>query len=156
MRRVSLARPELDFDSDDPEGFRAGIMRCGPVLGASATGASFYELAPGQAVCPYHYEHAEEEWVLVLSGTPSLRTPAGIEVLAPLDLAFFPRGRAGAHQLRNVSDRTASVLMFSDVVFPAVTSYPDSGKLGVYTGDAEEDLVVRRSSAVDYYDGETA
>lgn len=32
---------------------------------------------------------------------------------------------------------------------------PDSGKLGVYTGDAEEDLIVRRSSAVDYYDGET-
>jgi uncharacterized cupin superfamily protein len=155
MPHVSLARLELEFDSSDPEGFRAGVMRCGAALGAGSTGATLYELPPGQAVCPYHYEHAEEEWVLVLSGMPSLRTPAGIEVLAPLDLAFFPRGRAGAHQLRNDSDRPASLLMFSDVVFPAVTSYPDSGKLGVYTGDPEEDLIVRRSTAVDYYDGET-
>ena len=156
MPRLSLARPELEFDPADPEGFRAGVMRCGPALGAGNTGATFYELAPGQAVCPYHYEHAEEEWVLVLSGTPSVRTPEGIEVLAPLDLAFFPRGRVGAHQLRNDGDRPASLLMFSDVVFPAVTTYPDSGKVGVYTGDPEEDLIVRRSSAVDYYDGETA
>ncbi len=154
MRRVSLARPELDFDADDPEGFRAGIMRCGPVLGASATGASFYELAPGQAVCPYHYEHAEEEWVLVLSGTPSVRGPDGVESLTPLDLVFFPKGRDGAHQVRNDSDVPASLLMFSEVVYPAVTSYPDSGKVGVYTGDRDEDLIVRRSSAVDYYDGE--
>ena len=154
MRRVSLARPDFKFDSSDPDGFRAGLMRCGPALGADGTGASCYELPPGQAICPYHYEHAEEEWVLVLSGTPSVRTPEGIEVLGPLDLVFFPKGRDGAHQLRNDSDAPARLLMFSEVRYPAVTSYPDSGKVGVYTGDREEDLIVRRASAVDYYDGE--
>jgi hypothetical protein len=34
-------------------------------------------------------------------------------------------------------------------------SDPDSDKVGVYTADKAEDLLVRRSSGVDYYDGET-
>ena len=155
MRRLSLARADLEFDPTDPDGFRSAVMRCGSALGARDTGASYYELPPGQAVCPYHYEHAEEEWMLVLAGTPSLRTPEGVERLAPLDLVFFPTGREGAHQLRNDSDAPARLLMFSNVVYPAVCTYPDSGKLGIYTGHPEEDLIVRRSSAVDYYDGET-
>jgi hypothetical protein len=46
------------------------------------------------------------------------------------------------------------VLMWSQVVYPTATAYPDSGKIGVYTGDKGEDLIARRSSAVDYYDGE--
>ena len=32
--------------------------------------------------------------------------------------------------------------------------YPDSDKIGIYTGNREDDLMVRRSSGVDYYDGE--
>jgi hypothetical protein len=46
------------------------------------------------------------------------------------------------------------VLMFSNVEYPAVTVYPDSDKIGVYTPGRRDDVVVRRSSAVDYYDGE--
>ena len=96
-RRVNIADPELEFDAEDPPGFRAGMLRPGPGFGAEGTGASLYELPPGEAVCPYHYEYAEEEWLLVLSGTPSVRTPEGTEQLAPLDLVFFPRGPDGAH-----------------------------------------------------------
>ncbi len=154
MRRISLAEPTFEYDDDDPPGFRSGQFRIGALAGATRTGVTVYELPPGQSVCPYHYEHGEEEWVLVLSGRPSLRTPEGVEALAPLDLVFFPTGRDGAHQLRNDSDAPARLLMFSEVTYPAVTSYPDSGKVGVYTGDRGEDLIVRRSSAVDYYDGE--
>ena len=47
------------------------------VAGMVATGTTVYELPPGQAICPYHYEYGEEEWLLVLSGTPTLRTPDG-------------------------------------------------------------------------------
>ena len=45
--------------------------------------------------------------------------------------------------------------MFSSVRYPNVTTYPDSDKVGVWTGDRDQDLVVRRASGVDYYDGET-
>jgi uncharacterized cupin superfamily protein len=154
MRRVSLTDPELQFDAEDPPGFRAGMARVGPGLGAVETGASLYEIPPGEAVCPYHYEYGEEEWVLALSGRPSVRTPEGTEQLEPLDLVFFPKGPDGAHQVRNDSDEPARVLMWSTIVIPTATAYPDSDKVGVWTGDKAENLMTRRSSAVDYFDGE--
>jgi uncharacterized cupin superfamily protein len=154
MRRVNLTAPPLQQDPDDPEGFRAAMYRFGRELGAARTGASLYELPPGQAVCPYHYEYGEEEWVLVLSGRPSVRTPQGVQRLDPLDVVFFAPGPDGAHQVRNDSDEPARVLMFSEVSHPGITAYPDSDKVGVYTGVEGEDVIVHRSSGVDYWHGE--
>jgi len=155
VRRVNLSDPAFNYDPDDPDGFRSGMLRFGPQLDAQETGASVYELPPGQAVCPYHYEYGEEEWILVIDGRPSARTPEGTEQLEPLDLVFFPKGPAGAHQLRNDSDSTVRLLMWSNVVYPTATAYPDSDKVGVYTGDKAEDVIVVRSSKVDYFHGET-
>ena len=154
MPRVSLSDPTFTYDPADPEGFRAGMFRFGPRLGAEQSGATVYELPPGQSICPYHYEYSEEEWVLVVAGRPSLRTPEGTEQLEPFDVAFFPRGPAGAHQILNHTEDAVRVLMWSTVVTPAATAYPDSDKVAVWTGDKAENLIVRRSSAVDYYDGE--
>ena len=154
MPRLNIADPQFAYDSDDPDGFRAGMLRMGPQLGAQRTGASIYELPPGQALCPYHYEYGEEEWALVLAGRPSLRTPAGTEQLEPHDMAFFPRGPEGAHQLLNQSDEPARVLLWSEVVTPAITVYPDSDKVGVWTGNKDDDLLAPRAAAVDYYHGE--
>jgi uncharacterized cupin superfamily protein len=154
MQRVNIAAPEFQFDAEDPDGFRAGMARLGKLLGASESGISVYELPPGQAVCPYHYEVGEEEWLLVLSGNPTLRHPGGSERLDPWDVVCFPRGPEGAHGIRNETDEVARVLMFSTVVVPTATVYPDSDKVGVWTGDPETDVMVRRDSAVDYYEGE--
>ena len=44
--------------------------------------------------------------------------------------------------------------MFSNVVVPAATVYPDSDKVGIWTGDEETDVLVRRDSAVGYFEGE--
>ncbi len=154
MRRVNIADPPFTYDDADPDGFRAGMLRFGPQLGAEQTGASVYVLPPGQALCPYHYEHGEEEWVLVLDGTPSVRVPEGTEVLEPMDVVFFPRGPEGAHQLRNDSEEPARVLMWSTVVYPTVSVYPDSGKVGVWTAGKVDDVIVERSSHVDYFRGE--
>jgi uncharacterized cupin superfamily protein len=154
MRRVSLTAPEFTYVDDDPEGFRSGQFRLGPLVGASITGISAYELPPGQAICPYHYEYAEEEWLLVLEGRPTVRHPGGSDVLGPWDVVCFPRGPEGAHGVRNETDERVRVLMFSNVAFPAATVYPDSDKLGVWTGNPDDDLVVRRSSGVEYFDGE--
>ncbi len=155
MRRVSLSDPDLTHDPADPEGFRSGVSRFGPQLGAEETGASLYELPPGQAVCPYHYEYGEEEWMLVLEGRASVRTPDGTEQLEPFELAFFPKGPEGAHQIRNDTDSTVRVLMWSAVVYPTATAYPDSDKVGIWTGSEGEDLLVMRSSRVGYFHGET-
>jgi len=154
VKKTNIGKPDFVRDDSDPEGFRAGMARLGGLLGAKETGISVYELPPGQAICPYHYECGEEEWLLVLSGAPTLRTPAGEERLAPWDLACFPRGPEGAHQIRNEAEEPARVLMFSTVVHPTATVYPDSDKVGIWTGDPESTVMVRRSANVGYYDGE--
>jgi uncharacterized cupin superfamily protein len=154
MQRVTLAEPSFAYRSSIPEGFRSGMLRVGPDVGAQDSGATLYELPPGQAICPYHYEYGEEEWLLVLEGRPSVRTPDGTEQLDPLELVFFPKGPSGAHQVRNDTDHPARVLMWSTVVYPTATAYPDSDKLGVWTGDRAEDVIVPRSSRVDYFHGE--
>jgi uncharacterized cupin superfamily protein len=156
MRRANIADPELRWDEDDPDGFKAGMLRPGPDLGAKETGMSVYELPPGQAICPYHYEYGEDEWLLVLAGHPSVRTPDGTDELEPWDVVFFPKGPDGAHQVRNDGDEPARVVMWSTIVYPSATAYPDSEKIAVWTGIREENVMVRRSSNVDYWEGETS
>ena len=154
MRVLNIADPEFSYDDDDPPPFHAGMFRLGKPLGARQTGMSAYELPPGQSVCPYHYEYGEEEWVLVLTGRPTLRTPEGERELAPFDAAFFPIGPDGAHQIRNDTAETVRIVMWSTVINPSATAYPDSGKVGVWTGVEGENLMARRSAHVEYYDGE--
>ena len=155
MRRVNISNPNFTYDPEDPEGFRAGMYRIGPEVGAQRTGTTVYELPPGELLCPYHYEYGEEEWLLVLQGRPFLRTPAGTEELAPNDVAFFARGAEGAHQVGNRTDEPARVLMWSDLVWPTGTAYPDSDKVGLWLAPGDK-LIVERSSGVDYYRGESA
>jgi uncharacterized cupin superfamily protein len=132
------------------------MFRLGPLVGAAETGMSVYEVPPGQAICPYHYENGEEEWLVVLTGRPTLRHPDGSDALEPWDVVCFPSGPEGAHAVRNDTEEPVRVLMFSTVRHPAVTVYPDSDKLGVWTSkDKVDNVIVRRSSNVDYYDGET-
>jgi uncharacterized cupin superfamily protein len=155
MPRLNIASPEFEYDDNDPEGFRSALFRMGPMLGAKTSGASVYELPPGQSICPYHYEYGEEEWLLVLEGQATLRTPEGEEQLTPWDVVFFPPGPEGAHAVRNDTDSTMRVLMFSTRNEVAAAVYPDSNKIGIWTGNSDDDLMVRRTSGVDYWDGET-
>lgn len=155
MRRINIAAPQFEYDAEDPDGFRSGLARLGKLLGGpEQSGVSVYELPPGQAICPYHYEVGEEEWLLVLAGEPTLRHPEGSERLARWDAVFFEKGPAGAHGVRNETEETVRVLMFSTVVVPTATVYPDSDKVGIWTGDPETDVMVRRESKVEYFDGE--
>lgn len=155
MRRVNLSDPEFTYDDDEPDGFRAGMFRFGPQLGATSTGSSLYELPPGQGICPYHWEVGEEEWLVVLSGRPTLRTPEGETQLAPLDCVFFPPTPEGAHAIRNATDETCRVLMYSEVRDPAVCVYPDSDKIGVFAkGKPGVDGQFPLGAKVGYYDGE--
>ena len=154
MSKLNANELQFEYDTEDPEGFRAGMKRFGKTLGASATGMSIYELPPGQAICPYHYEYAEEEWLVVLEGTPTLRTPAGTSRLEPWDVCVFPVGPDGAHSVRNETDEVARVLMFSDVKHPAATVYPDSDKIGIWTGNEDDTAMFRRATKVEYFTDE--
>jgi uncharacterized cupin superfamily protein len=141
-------------DDDDPAGFEVPYVRIGPLLGAAGLGMSVYELAQGQSICPYHYEYPDEEWLLVLEGTPTVRDPAGETVLEPGDLVAFPVGPDGAHKVSNHAAGTALVAMLSTRARTAVAVYPDSDKIGVWSGDGEVKHLFPRTAAVDYWHGE--
>jgi uncharacterized cupin superfamily protein len=66
----------------------------------------------------------------------------------------FPRGPEGAHKVDDETEQPARVLMFSTVVVPTATVYPDSDKIGIWTGDPASEVMVQRDSGVGYYEGE--
>lgn len=147
---MNLFDAELTWEEDDPEGYAAGALRTGPLLGADQLGLSIYELGPGNSICPYHYETAEEEWLIVLVGRPTLRTPDGERELKPWDCAFFPMGEEGAHKVTNTTDETVRVCIWGNRRPVATCVYPDSEKvLAVPPGK-----LFRLADAVDYWDGE--
>ena len=103
---------DLAWDSEnDRAGYRHRVAALGRRLGASLVGGSVYELPPGEKTWPYHYEIGCEEWVVVISGYPTLRTPDGQRGLEPGDLAVFPEGPSGAHQISNESSEPCRVLL---------------------------------------------
>ena len=136
-----------------PHGFRRSHVQLGALLGASRLGATIYEIPPGERVGPYHYEHNNEEWLLVLSGGPTLRTPDGEQQLRPGDLAAFAEGPDGAHAVSNATEDVARVLILSTKRHPAVAVYPDSDKIAIWRLGSDG-IIVRRSDATDYWEGE--
>jgi uncharacterized cupin superfamily protein len=154
MRRFNLFSAEVEYDADDPDGYRTGYSRFGATIGATMLGGSIYELAAGQSICPYHYEYGNEEWLIVLDGRPTLRHAGGEDDLEPGDVVCFPEGPEGAHKVTNRGDATVRVLMLSTKDEPSVAVYPDSDKIGVWPGDQRDQILVRRESGVDYWDRE--
>lgn len=123
---------ELQWDDDDREGYHVGYKRVGPLVGAEQLGLSVYELPPRNSVCPYHYEPGCDEWLIVLAGAPTLRTPDGERELGPWDAVFFPPDETGAHKVTNTSDEPVRIAMISTRPEIGTAVYPDSNKIGIW------------------------
>ncbi len=155
MRAFNVSEGELDLSRDRP-GFSWRRAAVGERIGAEKLGASLYELQPGERSFPYHYEYGNEEWLLVVAGRPTLRDPDGEHELRPGDMLCFPEGPEGAHQVRNDTDQPIRVLILSTKISPDLAVYPDSGKLGVWSGkDTDSARIFRIAGAVDYWDDES-
>lgn len=153
MEVFNLFDGELDEERAEPEGWRWRAAVLGPKLGAGLLGASLYELEPGERSFPYHYEWGCEEWLIVVTGKPTLRTPEGERELEPGDTVCFREGPAGAHLVSNRSDGPVRVLILSNKARPAIAVYPDSDKIGVWA-IGEDSGMFPRSATVDYFEGE--
>jgi uncharacterized cupin superfamily protein len=141
-------------DEEEKPGYRHRRTRVGELLAAELLGATIYETPPGEKLWPYHWELGCEEFLVVVSGTPTLRTPEGERLLAPGDLVAFPEGEAGAHQLRNDSDAPFRVLIASTKSDLYVAGYPDSGKLLIDAPAHGIRTMLQDAPELDYWDGE--
>ncbi len=122
-------------------------QRLGPDLGAELLGCGLYDVPPDGRIWPYHWHAGNEEWLVVVAGRPTLRTPAGERELAPGDVVNFPEGEAGAHDVSNRSNETVRVAIFS-TRREGYAVFPDSGKVAAARG------IFRLADSVDYWDGE--
>jgi uncharacterized cupin superfamily protein len=155
---ANVFRSEID-EHGEVDGFRWHGESVGRKAGSERLGASIYELPPGEATFPYHYHLANEELLIVLRGEPDLRTPEGWRRLEEGEVVAFPVGERGAHQLVNRTDEEVRFVMISEMRFPEIPVYPDSGKVGVreHAPGSKRDglrLNFRAAEAVDYWDGE--
>lgn len=115
-------------DRDDP-GLIGRTARVGAQAGAERLGATVYEIAPGSAGSPLHAHHANEEMIIVLHGSPLLRTEQNHRRLQEGEVVACLPGRRGAHQLINDSDEPVRVLVVSTMVYPEVVEMLDSDKI---------------------------
>jgi uncharacterized cupin superfamily protein len=139
---------------EDREGWQSKDAWVGAKIGAELLGGSLYELGPGDRLWPYHTHHANEEWLIVVRGRPTLRTAEGERELEEGDVVCFPRGKDGLHQVRNASESPIRVLMLSSMNAPDIVEYPDSGKVGARSVAGERILLSRPGPNLDYWDGE--
>ncbi len=156
MRRFNVYSGELEAEED--VNLRPGYSQRGKLvdeeIGGELIGGAIYELEDGERLSPYHYHHGVEEWLVVASGTPTVRTPEGERPLRAGDVVCFPGSPKGAHTVRG----PGRVLMLSAERWPAVVVYPDSDKVGARPGpwgthDADR-LNFLRKDAVGYWEGE--
>ena len=150
---INVHEIAVESDPNDPPGYRSRGRRFGPTIGAERLGGSVYELDPGESICPYHYEVVEEEWLIVVTGTPTLRDPDGEHELVPGDLVSFPPTPDGGHKVTNRSDGVVRLLMVSTMPKNdlSICVYPDSEKVGVWPWPGRR---LRITESLDYFVGE--
>jgi len=138
----NLHGDEWDRTEERP-GWRSKDAWVGARIGGELIGGSMYELEPGDRLWPYHLHHANEEWLIVVLGRPTLRSPDDERELEEGDVVCFPRGKEGAHQVSNRTDSAIRVLMLSSLIAPDLVEYPDSGKFGARDVKGERVLLSR-------------
>jgi uncharacterized cupin superfamily protein len=153
MKIFNLYDAEWD-ETRDREGWRIKEAFVGHHIGGALIGASMSEIEPGNKHWPYHTHHANEEWVIVLGGGPTLRTPEGEHVLKEGDVVCFRRGKDGAHQIINGTDSPIRVLMLSTMIGPDIVEYLDTGKVYATSVADEPIMFSRPGPTVEYWEGE--
>jgi uncharacterized cupin superfamily protein len=153
MQIFNLYGDEWD-EPRDRDGWRIKETFVGHRIGSELIGASMSEVEPGNKLWPYHTHHANEEWVIVLRGAPTLRTPEGEQMLEEGDVVCFRRGKEGAHQIINHSESPVRVLMLSSMMAPDIVEYLDTGKVGSRSVAGELIIFARPGPDVGYWDDE--
>lgn len=142
----STCWPRTSITAPSAPAYRLRGARVGQAVGAEEIGGRLYELGDAQRAHPYHFHHGIEEWLLVVAGTPRLRTPDGERVLRSGDLVCFPVGPVGAHEVSG----PGTVLIVSTHRAPDAIEYPDRGQVEL----RPPGMVFRTADSVRLWEGE--
>jgi uncharacterized cupin superfamily protein len=134
METFNLFEGETDDVPAGAPGDRGRAARVGSKLRAARLGMSVYDLPPGEAIGPYHFEWTDEEWLIALAGKVAFRGPEGEQTLEPGDVVCFPTGPAGAHQVRNAGDTPARAAIVSSQNEFGIVEYPEEEKVAIWAG----------------------
>ena len=148
-RRVNLYDVVTKQDDDDPPGLSGRFSADRPGNRRRLPRPEHLRPPARKSICPYHYEQPEEEWLLVLTGRPTLRVPDGEHELEPGDVVCFPAGPDGAHKVTNRGPEPSRVGC-STKSETGVAVYPDGNKVGVFPLRQ----FFRIEDAVDYWEDE--
>jgi uncharacterized cupin superfamily protein len=140
------------------KGFAVRGTRVGAMAGTAQLGVTVYELEPGKKNLPYHAHFGIEEVIVVIKGTPTLRSPEGERELAEGEVVACPPGREGAHQLINRGAAVARFLVLSSKALADVIEYPDSDRISAQGGEWGSPEAVAYMLAtepqLEYFEGE--
>ena len=108
------------------------------------------QLNPDQYSTPFHFHRFAEELFMIISGSATLRTQDGLEVVNSGDLIFFEKGETGAHQLYNHTSEPCIYLDIRTYIGYDIAEYPDSNKILI----APTFEIFNIDAQAGYFDGE--
>lgn len=130
MPKVDLTQVPVKTGSIYPAPFAAMMagrssLRLGEAAGLRQIGVNLVTLEPGALSSLRHWHRAEDEFVMVLTGTCTLVMDGGACAMGPGDCAAFPAGRADGHNFVNHSSSPARFLVAGTKALREVASYSD-------------------------------
>jgi uncharacterized cupin superfamily protein len=145
---------QIEFREDPGKIDNYHLFTAYPRLGATAKSKNLIFdlrlLNPGQFSFPYHFHHNSEEMMMIVSGTMTLRTEEGFEIMTAGDIVYFETGETGAHQFYNHSSEPCTYLDIRTLYGIDVSEYPDSRKINI----SPFMQLYKQDSKVSYFTGE--
>ena len=131
---ATILKPDERKFEENPgkiDGFRifTDISRARKGIDPKNLNFDIRQLPAGQYSATYHFHRYAEELFVIISGSATLRTPAGLEVVTAGDVIFFEMGETGAHQLYNHMQDDCVFLDIRSFIGYDVCEYPDSDKI---------------------------
>lgn len=129
--------------------FGTRYQQLGEFGGGSHIGVCRETLAPGRQAYPAHYHMLEEEHLLILEGTLTLRLGDRSYPMAAGDYACFPAGQKVGHALINEGTAPCRYLIIGERSASEVVFYTESGRVGVRLAGQG----FRGTETMEYWDG---
>ena len=153
MKIFNLNADEWDR-TEEREGWRFKDAWVGAHTDAELIGASMYEVEP--VTSRGHFTPTTRTRNGRSSSAASrrcTRTRASSSC-ARAGVVAFPRGKEGAHQIRNDTDASVRVLMLSTLIAPDIVEYRDTGKIGARSVAGERIIFGSPGTELEYWEDE--